>query len=99
MDEKVGAGEYEELAGENLAEALEMLGRWGDALAQYNRCLALQGFDDTRASRSSAYIPLARLMNKKGDIARPISYAQKALSAAERARDQDLIAGASYVKA
>src|SRR5216684_7866043 len=99
IDEKVGAVEYEALARENLAEAFEMLGRWGDALAQYNRCLALQGFDDARASRSSVYIPLARLMNKKGDIARAMSYAQKALSAAERARDEDLIAEASYVMA
>ena len=99
IDEKIGAVEYEALARENLAEAFEMLGRWGEALAQYNRCLALQGFDDTRASRSSVYIPLARLMNKKGDIARAMSYAQKALSAAERARDEDLIAEASYVLA
>ena len=99
IDEKVGAVEYEAMARENLAEAFELLGRWGEALAQYNRCLALQGFDDTRASRSSVYIPLARLMNKKGDIARAMSYAQKALSAAERARDEDLIAEASYVLA
>src|SRR5882757_4506561 len=99
IDEKIGAVEYEALARENLAEAFEMLGRWGDALAQYNRCLALQGFDDARASRSSVYIPLARLMNKKGDIARAMSYAQKALSAAERARDEDQIAESSYVLA
>jgi Nif-specific regulatory protein len=99
IDEKIGAIEFEALARENLAEAFEMLGRWGDALAQYNRCLALQGFDETRASRSSVYIPLARLMNKKGDIARAMSYAQKALAAAERARDEDLIAEASYVMA
>ncbi|MGH9421199.1 MAG: tetratricopeptide repeat protein, partial [Thermoanaerobaculia bacterium] len=58
IDEKIGAVEYEALARENLAEAFEMLGRWNDALAQYNRCLALQGFDDARASRSSVYIPL-----------------------------------------
>ena len=77
---------------------LEMLGRWGDALAQYNRCLACRD-STTRASRSSVYIPLARLMNKKGDIARAMSYAQKAIAAAERARDEDLIAEASYVMA
>jgi Nif-specific regulatory protein len=99
IDEKIGAVENEALARENLAEALEMLGRWNDALVQYNRCLALQGFDETRASRSSVYIPLARLMGKKGDIAKAMSYAQKALSAAERARDEDLIAEASYVLA
>jgi Nif-specific regulatory protein len=99
IDEKVGAVEYEALARENLAEAFEMLGRWKDALVQYNRCLALQGFDETRASRSSVYIPLARLMNKKGDIAKAMAYAQKALSAAERARDEDLVAEACYVLA
>ena len=32
IDEKIGAVEYEALARENLAEALEMLGRWNDAL-------------------------------------------------------------------
>jgi Nif-specific regulatory protein len=99
IDEKVGAVEYEALARENLAEALEALGRWSDALVQYNRCLALQGFDEMRASRSSVYIPLARLMNKKGDVAKAMAYAQKALSAAERARDEDLVAEASYVLA
>ncbi|HXH40319.1 MAG TPA: sigma 54-interacting transcriptional regulator, partial [Thermoanaerobaculia bacterium] len=52
-----------------------------------------------RASRSSVYIPMARLMNKKGDIAKAITYAQKALFAAERARDEDLIAEACYVLA
>jgi Nif-specific regulatory protein len=99
IDEKIGAVEYEALARENLAEAFEMLGRWNEALVQYNRCLALQGFDDMRASRSSVYIPLARLMNKKGDIAKAMAYAQKALSAAERARDEDLTAEACYVLA
>jgi len=99
IDEKIGAVENEALARENLAESLEALGRWNDALVQYNRCIGLQGFDEARASRSSVYIPLARLMGKKGDIAKAMSYAQKALSAAERARDEDLIAEASYVLA
>lgn len=99
IDEKIGAVEYEALARENLAEALEMLGRWNDALVQYNRCLALQGFDESRASRSSVYIPLARLTNKKGDIAKALEYAQKSLAAAERARDEDLVAESSYVLA
>jgi Nif-specific regulatory protein len=99
LDEKIGALENEALARENLAEALEMLGRWTDALVQYNRCLSLQGFDETRASRTSVYIPLARLTNKKGDIAKALEYGQKALSAAERARDEDLVAEACYVLA
>jgi Nif-specific regulatory protein len=99
LDEKIGALENEALARENLAEALEMLGRWNDALAQYNRCLSMQGFDETRASRSSVYIPLARLTNKRGDIAKALEYGQKALAAAERARDEDLIAEALYVLA
>ena len=43
IDEKVGAVEYV-LARENLAEAFEMLGRWGDALAQYNRCPGAREF-------------------------------------------------------
>jgi tetratricopeptide (TPR) repeat protein len=46
LDEKIGALENEALARENLAEALEMLGRWSDALVQYNRCLSMQGFDE-----------------------------------------------------
>ena len=99
IDEKIGAVENEALARENLAEAFEMLGRWNDALAQYNRCLTLEGFDESRSSRSSVYIPLARLMAKKGDIGKAMAYAQTALSAAERARHEDLIAEASYVLA
>ena len=99
IDEKIGALENEALARENLAEALEMLGRWADAQVQYNRCLSLQGFDESRASRTSVYIPLARLTNKKGDIAKALEYGQKALAAAERARDEDLIAEACYVLA
>ncbi|MEK6372266.1 MAG: sigma 54-interacting transcriptional regulator [Acidobacteriota bacterium] len=99
IDEKIGALENEALARENLAEALEMLGQWNNALVQYNRCLSLQGFDETRASRTSVYIPMARLTNKKGDIAKALEYGQKALSAAERARDEDLMAEACYVLA
>jgi Nif-specific regulatory protein len=99
IDEKIGALEYEALARENLAESLEMLGRWPEAMVQFDRCLNLQGFDEGRASRSSVYIPLARLTNKKGDIAKALEYAQKALTAAERARDEDLAAEACYVLA
>jgi Nif-specific regulatory protein len=99
IDEKIGALENEALARENLAEALEMLGQWNNALVQYNRCLSLQGFDETRASRTSVYIPMARLTNKKGDIAKALEYGQKALAAAERARDEDQMAEACYVLA
>jgi Nif-specific regulatory protein len=99
IDEKIGALEHEALARENLADALEMLGRWDEALEQYRRCLALEGFDETRASRLSVYVPLARLTKKRGDIAMALEYAQKALAAGERARDEDLIAEAAYVLA
>ncbi|HEY6138421.1 MAG TPA: sigma 54-interacting transcriptional regulator [Thermoanaerobaculia bacterium] len=99
IDEKIGAIEYEALARENAGEALEMLGRWNDALDQYTRCINMRGFDESRASRSSVYIPLARLMNKKGDIAKALEYVQKALSSAERAREEDNIAEACYVLA
>ncbi|HYM59338.1 MAG TPA: sigma 54-interacting transcriptional regulator [Thermoanaerobaculia bacterium] len=99
IDEKIGALEYEALALENLGEALEMVGDWPAALQYFNRCLNMQGFDETRASRSSVYIPLARITNKKGDIAKALEYVQKALAAAERARDEDLIAEASFVLA
>jgi Nif-specific regulatory protein len=99
IDEKIGALEYEALAQENLGEALEMVGRWNEAQEHFERCLNLEGFDDSRASRSSVYIPLARLTNKRGDIARALEYGHKALAAAERARDEDLIAEACYVLA
>src|SRR4029079_1417130 len=98
-DEKIGAVEHEALARENLADALEMLGRWNEALEQYQKCLSLEGFDETRASRLSVYVPLARLTKKRGDIARALEYGQKALVAGERARDEDLIAEAAYVLA
>jgi Nif-specific regulatory protein len=99
IDEKIGAIEYEALARENIGEALEMLGRWNDALEQYQRCVQMRGFDEARSSRVSVYIPLARLTNKKGDIAKALEYVQKALAAAERTREEDLIAEACYVLA
>jgi Nif-specific regulatory protein len=99
IDQKIGALEYEALAQENLGEALEMVGRWNEAMEHYRRCLTLEGFDEGRASRSSVYVPLARLTNKRGDIARALEYGQKAINAAERARDEDLVAEASYVLA
>ena len=99
IDERIGAVEHEALARENLADALEMTGRWNEALEQYRRCMALEGFDETRASRLSVYVPLARLTKKRGDIAKALEYAQKAMAAGERARDEDLIAEASYVLA
>ncbi|HEX8617416.1 MAG TPA: tetratricopeptide repeat protein, partial [Thermoanaerobaculia bacterium] len=99
IDEKIGAFEHEALARENLADALEMLGRWDEALEQYRKCLSIEGFDETRASRLSVYVPLARLTKKRGDIAKAIEYAHKALAAGERARDEDLIGEAAYVLA
>jgi len=99
IDEKIGAFEHEALARENLADALEMLGRWDEALEQYRKCVSIEGFDETRASRLSVYVPLARLTKKRGDIAKAIEYAHKALSAGERARDEDLIGEAAYVLA
>ncbi len=99
IDQKIGATEYEAGAQENVGEALEMIGRWPEAMEHYQRCLTLEGFDESRAGRTSVYVPLARLTNKKGDIARALEYAQKALHAAERARDEDLIAEACYILA
>jgi Nif-specific regulatory protein len=99
IDEKIGALDHEALARENLADALEMLGRWDEALVQYGRCLSMEGFDETRASRLSVYVPLARLTKKRGDITKALEYAQKALAGGERARDEDLIAEAAYILA
>ncbi|HEX9984695.1 MAG TPA: sigma 54-interacting transcriptional regulator [Thermoanaerobaculia bacterium] len=99
IDEKIGALDHEALAQENLGDTLEMLGRWDEAAHYYERCLKLEGFDETRSSRTSVYVPLARLTTKRGDIARALEYVQKALHAAERARDEDLVAEASYVMA
>ncbi|HEX8254888.1 MAG TPA: sigma 54-interacting transcriptional regulator, partial [Thermoanaerobaculia bacterium] len=99
IDEKIGAFEHEALARENLADALEMLGRWDEALEQYKKCLSIEGFDETRASRLSVYVPLARLTKKRGDIPKALEYAHKALAAGERARDEDLIGEAAYVLA
>ncbi len=99
INEKIGAVEYEAHARENLGDALEMLGRWNEAMEQYQRCLSLEGFDESRAPRTSVYVPLARLTKKRGDIAKALEYGQKALAAAQRARDRHLIAEASYVLA
>ncbi|HEX2832222.1 MAG TPA: sigma 54-interacting transcriptional regulator [Thermoanaerobaculia bacterium] len=97
--EKIGSLEHEALARENLADAMEMLGRLDEAMEQYRRCLSLEGFDETRASRLSVYVPLARLTKKRGDIAKALELGQKALAAGERARDEDLIGEAAYVLA
>jgi len=99
IDEKIGALEHEALVRENLGDALEMLGLWNEAMAQYRRCVEIEGFDETRASRLSVYVPMSRLTKKRGDIARALEYGQKALAAGERGRDEDLIAEAAYVLA
>ncbi|HEX6086385.1 MAG TPA: sigma 54-interacting transcriptional regulator [Thermoanaerobaculia bacterium] len=99
IDEKIGALEHEALVRENLGDALEMLGLWNEAMVQYRRCVEIEGFDETRASRLSVYVPLSRLTKKRGDIARALEYGQKALAAGERGRDEDLIAEAAYVLA
>ncbi|HEY2322349.1 MAG TPA: tetratricopeptide repeat protein, partial [Thermoanaerobaculia bacterium] len=99
IDQKIGALEHEALALENLGEALEMIGKWDDAAKCYMRCVTLEGFDEARSSRSSVYVPLARFTKKRGDIAKALEYAQKALWAAERTRDEDLIAEACYARA
>jgi Nif-specific regulatory protein len=99
IDEKIGAREHEALVRENLGDALEMLGIWDDAMAQYRRCVEIEGFDETRASRLSVYVPMSRLTKKRGDIARALEYGHKALAAGERGRDEDLIAEAAYVLA
>jgi Nif-specific regulatory protein len=99
IDEKIGALEHEALVRENLGDSLEMLGLWDDAMAHYRRCVEIEGFDETRASRLSVYVPMSRLTKKRGDIARALAYGQKALAAGERSRDEDLIAEAAYVLA
>ncbi|HVS32012.1 MAG TPA: sigma 54-interacting transcriptional regulator [Thermoanaerobaculia bacterium] len=99
INEKIGAVESEAMARENLGDALEMLGRWPEAIHQYQRCVSLDGFDEGRSSRSSVLVPMARLAKKRGDIAMALEYGQKALAAAERARDHDLVAEACYALA
>ena len=99
IDQKIGALENEALALENLGEALEMVGKWDEAAKCYMRCVTLEGFDEARSSRSSVYVPLARFTKKRGDIVKALEYAQKALAAAERTRDEDLIAEACYARA
>jgi Nif-specific regulatory protein len=96
IDEKLGSPENEALAQENLGEALEMLGHWKEAREHYQRCLSIEGFDENRPGRISVYIPLARLTAKGGDLARGLAYAQKAYDAAERLRDEDLLAEAAF---
>jgi Nif-specific regulatory protein len=99
IDEKLGSPENEALAQENLGEALEMIGRWGEARDRYERCLHLEGFDENRTTRISVYVPLARLTSKTGDIPRSLQYAHKAYDSARRSRDEDLTAEAALVLA
>jgi Nif-specific regulatory protein len=99
VDEKLGSPEHEAIALEHLGESLEMLGRWGDAREKYERCINLEGFDETRITRVSVYVPLARLTSKTGDLPRALGYAHKAYEAARRARDEDFTAEAALVLA
>jgi Nif-specific regulatory protein len=97
--EKIGSIESQALALENRGEALERGGRWNEAAAHYERCIRLDGFDESRAARVSVYVPLARLTNKRGDIAKAIELAERVSATAERSRDEDLLAEACCVMA
>jgi Nif-specific regulatory protein len=99
LDEKLGSPEGEAFAQQRLGEALEMMGHWTEARERYERCLSIEGFDESRPSRASVYVPYARLTAKLGDIARALAYAQKAYDAAERARDDELMGEAAFVLA
>ncbi len=99
IDDKLGSPENQATALENLGEALEMIGRWQEAGQRYERCLALEGFDEQRSTRASVYVPLARLTAKVGDMALALQYGQKAFDAAQRSRDEDAFAEACFVLA
>ncbi len=97
LGEKLGSPESESVALEYLGQSLERLGRWNDAMARYQQAVRLEGFDENRPSRVSVYVPLARLTARRGDIARALQYAQRVYDLAERTRDENLLAEASYV--
>ncbi|HUO84898.1 MAG TPA: sigma 54-interacting transcriptional regulator, partial [Thermoanaerobaculia bacterium] len=99
IDEKLASPDNEAIARKHLGEALEMLGDWTEALDHYERCLRLEGFDETRPQRVDVYVPLARLTAKLGDIPKAIRYAQKAYDAGVRLRTEELIADAAFVLA
>jgi Nif-specific regulatory protein len=96
---KLGTPELEATTLESLGECHEMLGDWAAARDCYQRCLTTQGFDEERSARVSVYVPLARLHARTGDVARAMSYAQKAYETSERTRDQRLQAAASLLLA
>jgi Nif-specific regulatory protein len=99
IDEKLGSPENEAVAEENLGEALEMIGRWSEARERFERCLKIEGFDESRSSRVSVYVPLARLTSKTGDIPKALELALKAYEAARRNRNDELAAEAAVVLA
>ncbi|HVT03032.1 MAG TPA: sigma 54-interacting transcriptional regulator [Thermoanaerobaculia bacterium] len=99
IDEKLGASEQEASALEHLGESLEMVGRWTEARERFEQCLALQGFDESRPGRVSVYVPLARLCAKIGDMPKALRYAHRCFDAAERSRDESLMAEAAFVLA
>ncbi|MCM2316580.1 MAG: sigma 54-interacting transcriptional regulator, partial [Thermoanaerobaculia bacterium] len=97
IGQKIGASDLEAFAHERLGECLEMLGDWKGARANFERCVALPGFDESRPLRVSVYVPYARLLARTGDTAGAIKYAQRAYEASERTRDKDLMAAASLL--
>ncbi|MBW3670348.1 MAG: tetratricopeptide repeat protein, partial [Acidobacteria bacterium] len=99
IDEKLSSPQNEAIARQHLAECLEMLGRWDEALVHYERCLEIPGFSEDRPSRIAVYVPLARILSKKGQIGLAFEYAQKAKASAERARNEELLAEASFLLA
>ncbi|HEY5610566.1 MAG TPA: sigma 54-interacting transcriptional regulator, partial [Thermoanaerobaculia bacterium] len=99
LDEKLGAVEREALALKNLGQAVETIGRWSEACSLYERGIAVEGSDDNRISRIAIYVPYARLAAKMGDLPKALQFAVRAYEAAERARDEGLLADAALVLA
>ena len=99
IDEKLSSPQNEAIARQHLGECLEMLGRWDDALVHYQRCLEIPGFSEERPARVAVYVPLARLLSKKGQTGRAFEYAEKARESAERSRNEDLLAESSFLLA
>ena len=99
IDEKLSSPLNEAIARKHLGECLEMLGRWDEALTHYERCLEIPGFSEDRPARVAVYVPLARILAKKGQAGLAFEYAQKALDSAERTRNEELLAEASFLLA
>lgn len=99
IDQRLALTEHEATAQMQLGIVLERIGRWKDARERLERSVALEGFDEARPARVAAYLPLARIHARTGDIATGARLARSAYETARRTHQEELGAEAALTMA